>query len=128
VQALKTFRIVAVRIALMITMLAAALAFAFGRVPALALAMGGIAGTLVFWVQAVKLEKLAQRQGARVYSVPVPWRMLEVVVYVLVLGRAWFMAPGSLRGIVPAAAGIFIIRGVVMMLGLTGFDLKQQEK
>ncbi len=127
-ETLRRFRLLAVRISVAVTFVAAIVAYRFDAVVAKALLMGGVAGTLVFWVTAVRLEKLATRGDRAVYSVPPTWRLLELAVYALVIMRAHYMAPDSVRGWLSAVVGLFIVRGAAVVLGLTGWDLKAEKK
>lgn len=118
----------AVRIALMLTMAAAVVAYAFDPVYTHGVLLGGIAGVLVFWVTARQLEKLAGRPEGKVYSLPAWWSVVRLAVYGLVLTRAYMLDQESMRALWSALAGLFIIRLVLIFLGFTGFDLKQEGK
>lgn len=128
-ESLAAFRLFAVRIAMMLTLVAAILTYPlFGRAASIGLLMGGVAGALVFWVTARRLEKVAQ-QGANVLcSVPSTWRMLGFLVYALVLARAYTLDTEGLSGLIAAVVGLFMIRIAAIALGLTGLDLPKEEE
>jgi len=120
-------RLMAVRLSLMLVMAAAAVAFVFDRVVAHGLLLGGVAGVLAFWIVAVRLEKLASQSGNRVYTFSAWLSAVQLALYALALGRAYWLDRETLRGFVAAAVGLFIIRVVVVLLGLTGLDLKRED-
>ncbi len=125
---LPTFRLLAVRIALALTLLAALIVYpTVGRPATVGLLMGGIAGTLVFWVTARQLEKLAMQTDNALYSVPVKWRLAGLAVYAVVLVRGYTLDREGLTGLVAACAGLFAIRVAVVLLGVTGLDLPKEE-
>lgn len=127
-ESLTQFRLFAVRLAIAFTLLAAVLLYPWaGRPASLGLVMGGIAGVLVFWVTARRLEKLARRDENPVYFVPVSWRVLGLVVYLAVLVRAYTLDQEGFSGFIACVAGLFIIRLAIIVLGLTGLDLPKQE-
>ena len=123
---LRQLRLMAVRIALVLTMIAAAVAYLLDPLYAHGLLLGGIAGVLVFWITARQLEKLAGRAAGGVYSLPTWWSVVRFAVYGLVLARAYMLDRESLGGLWSALAGLFIIRLVLVFLGFTGLDLKQE--
>ncbi len=127
-ETLRRFRVLAVRLSLLVTAIAAlAGGLAVDLMVAKAILMGGIAGTLVFWVTALKVERLAILPAGKVKSSAYRWSFLRLAVYVVVLIRGYMMDPEGLRGLLGAAGGILIIRVVLVFLGLTGLDLKQDE-
>lgn len=112
----------AVRLGLMLTALLAGGAYLLDSVVAHGLAMGGIAGVLVFWVIALRVEKLANAAQPKVHSLSLWWTLLRYLVFGLVIWRASLLDTSSFRGILGAVAGLFIIQGVIIFLGMTGLD------
>ncbi len=100
----------------------------FSKVETLGLLLGAVAGILGFWVPARRLEKFASASEGRVYSLPFWWRVLEFALYILVLTRAYYLDRVTLRGFLAAVVGLFIVRLVTVVVGLTGLDLKQKDK
>ena len=125
-ETLRSFRLLAVRLSLLLTAVAAGIAAIFGWPAVQGVLMGGIAGTLAFWLTARQVEKLATGGKSKVYSVPLGWRFLEMLIYILVLARAYTLDREALSGFLGAVAGLFIIRAVIVLLGVTGLDLKDQ--
>lgn len=126
---LPTFRIMAVRISLALTLLAAVAVYPLaGRPASVGLLMGGLAGALVFWLTARQVEKLAMQSANAVYSVPVKWRLAGFVLYAVVLTRSYTLDSEGLTGLFAAAAGLFIIRIALVVLGITGLDLPKEEE
>ncbi len=125
---LPTFRLLAVRIALVVALLAALITHPlFGRAATVGLLMGALAGIIVFWVTARQLEKLAIHSDNAVYSVPVKWRIAGAAVYLAVLVRGYTLDREGLVGLFATGAGLFVIRLAVVLLGLTGLDLPKEE-
>lgn len=118
----------AVRISLLLTAVAVAVAYPFHGVIAHGILLGGIGGVLAFWIVALRLEKLATVAPGKVNLAPLRWSLVRLAIYVLVLYRAYLLDQKSLLGLLGAAGGLFIIRLVLVFLGLTGFDLKQEKK
>lgn len=128
-ESLVKFRLFAVRIAMALTLLAAVTAYPlFGRAASIGMLLGGLAGVLVFWVTARRLEKVAHQQENVLSSVPVAWRMASLFVYALVLVRGYTLDREGFSGLIAAAAGLFLIRVAVVLLGLTGLDLPEEEE
>ncbi len=128
-ESLVTFRLFAVRIAMMLTVVAAILVYAlFGRAASIGLLMGGLSGTLVFWVTARRLEKVARQGSNMIVSVPPTWRVAGLLVFALVLARAYTLDREGLSGLIAAAVGLFIVRIAAVVLGVTGLDLPKEEE
>jgi len=84
--------------------------------------LGALAGTLGFWIMAVRLEKVAYTQPEKIHFFALTWSMMRFLLYGAVLLRAHFLDRDSLHGIIGAVVGIFIIRLVLLFLGITGAD------
>ena len=128
-ESLVTFRLFAVRIAMMLTVVASILIYpVFGRAASIGLLMGGVAGALVFWITARRLEKVARQGSNMLISVPPTWRLVGFMVFALVLARAYTLDREGLSGLIAAAVGLFIIRLAAVALGVTGLDLPKEEE
>jgi hypothetical protein len=127
VEPLRRMRLMAVQLALTLSVAAGGVAFLFDKTVALGLLMGGVAGVVAFWIVAVRLERPATGPKRGVYSPAVRWSLIRLVIYAVTLWRAYLLDRETMRGLFAAAAGLFIIRLVVVFLGLTGLDLEQGE-
>jgi len=117
----------AVRLAILITALTAAvLSKTVGREVAIGLLGGGIAGALAFWVTALKCERVASEGPNAVRSTALRWNVFSLGLYLVVLTWAFTLDRDTLHGFFGAAAGLFVIRGVSLLLGLTGWDQKRE--
>lgn len=126
-EPLRRLRLMAVQLALTLTVAVGGVAFLFDKTVALGLLMGGVAGVVAFWIVAVRVERLAARPKRGVYSRTVRWSLIRLAIYAVTLWRAYLLDSETMRGLFAAVAGLFIIRLVVAFLGLTGLDLKQGE-
>lgn len=115
-----------VRAALGATALACLIAFPFSTVVAHGIALGGIGGTVVFWILARRLEKVATSPPEKVKFLSIRATLLRLGVYALVLYKAYTLDP--VAGLLSALGGLFIIRAVVIFFAFTEYDLKQEER
>ncbi len=90
-------------------------------------AFGGVGGTLAFWILAVRAEKLASLPPDKVQSWAFQWTFVRLLIYALVLYRAYRLDQESLYGLFAAVAGLFIIRIVMIFVALTGLDLEKSK-
>lgn len=126
-EPLRRMRLMAVQLALTLTVAAAGVAFLFDKTVALGLLMGGVAGVVAFWIVAVRVERLATGPKRGVYLPAARWSFIRLVIYAVTLWRAYVLDRETMRGLFAGAVGLLIIRLVVVFLGLTGLDLKQGE-
>ncbi|MBN2311783.1 MAG: ATP synthase subunit I, partial [Candidatus Hydrogenedentes bacterium] len=87
-EPLRRFRLMTVRLALLLTAVATAVAYPLNVTAAKGILAGGIGGVLAFWVVALRVEKLALAGDGRVKSIGVRWTLFRLAVYALVLGWA----------------------------------------
>ncbi len=127
-EPLKRFRLMAVRIALLLTALGGFGTYKFDPVLAKGILIGGIGGVLGFWLTALSVEKVATMPKKKVKLSVYNWTIICLLIYGLVLGRAYMWDPETFHGFWGAAGGILIIRAVTIFLGLTGLDLKEEGK
>jgi len=119
------FRMFAVRIAVLLTLVAGGIAWSvFGKPAGQGLLIGGLAGSLVFWFQARALEKLANSGTGSVNSRMSAWSVARLVIYAIVLARAYYLDQEGFTGLIGAVIGLFIIVIAVVFLGATGLDLR----
>jgi hypothetical protein len=112
----------------MVTGLLALLGYAYDPVIGLGLLMGGIGGVLAFWIEAIRIEKVASSGPKRVQSSVYGLTVVRLLIYGLVLYKAFTLKPDSLPlGLIGAVCGLFIVRVVCVVLGLTGLDLRKRE-
>lgn len=120
----RKFRRAAVRVALMLTGIVALAAYGFsGMVAAQGVLLGGLAGSLSFWVMAVRLEKAVTIPRQKVKLAPFGWTAFRLGLYGIVLAKAYTLDPESMHGLMGAVAGILTIHAAQVFLGLTGLDL-----
>ena len=123
----RRFRLMAVRIALVLTVLVAAVAFAFDRVVGQGVLLGGIGGCLGFWIMAVRLEKVVFRVQEKVKFFALTWTFYRFALYAAVFYKAYTLDKESMHGLLGALLGILIIHFVLVFLGLTGADLSKRD-
>ncbi len=121
---LRKFRLTAVRGSLLITLVMAGVAFPFHRVVAHGLLLGGIAGILGFWIIAVRLQKLVSNPQQDVRFAALTMTGWRFALYGVVLYRSYCLDRDGYSGLLGAMAGIWVIRFVLIFLGLTGIDMK----
>ena len=127
-ETLRRFRLMAVRAAIFLTLVAAICAYPFDKVVAKSLLGGGLTGILAFWIEALRTEKLAKQGADKVKSVAYRWAFMRMALYAIALVWAHTLDRDSTRGLLAACVGLFIIRLVIIILGITGFDLKEEKE
>jgi len=127
VEPLKRFRLMAVRASLLLTAVAAFGAYLVNAALGKGVLIGGVGGTLAFWLMARSLERLAGLDAHRVKWYAAKWTFLRWGIYAAVLVRAYHWDPDGLHGFWGAAAGLMIVRAVAALLGLTGLDMKSRD-
>jgi len=115
-----------VRIAVAATVVGALALLALSRAAAQGFAMGGLAGIITHWLMARQLERLATRQSAGLQSAVLGVSFVRLAIYGVVLARAHYIDPETHHGLLAAAAGVFVMTAVLIVLGITGLDLKKR--
>jgi len=116
-----------VRISLALVLAATVACAAWSWPLAQGMALGGIAGTLGFWMLARRVQKFASLEPAQLNSEIAKGMLLRMVVYGLALWRAWSLDPETYHPLLAAVAGIFIPRLVIYFLAFTSLDLSQEK-
>ncbi len=126
-EPLRRMRLMTVRLSLLLTFVAAAVAYPLNTVVMHGILLGGIGGIVEFWLSARRLARLAQHGDGERKVALVGWSVVRMGLYGLVLVKAYTLDQSSLYGFLSAAAALFIVRAVVVFLGVTGLDLRQGE-
>jgi ATP synthase I subunit len=128
VETLKRFRLLVVRYGLLATVLAALVAFYWNPVLAKGILAGGVAGVIGFWAMALSVRKIASASGNRLNLIAYQWTMIRMVLYALALWWAYTLDRDSMHGVLGAAGGLLIVRFVLLFVGITSVDLRQEQK
>ena len=124
----KKFRLAVVRYSLIVTVILAGVAhYFFDPVIGQGIFIGALAATIGFWIFAIKMEKLASLAEDAVQSHVLRWSAIRYALFGAALYKGHTLDPESMGGFLGAVIGIFIIRFVTIFLGITGFDLKEEQ-
>lgn len=126
-ETVKRTRLMAVRLALALTAVAAAVAYPFGMAAVQGVGLGGLTGILAFWLFAYHLEKTVAK-GKDLDGLVMSWSYVRMGLYAAALVRGYFLDKEHFTGLFAAMAGLFVIRIALVFLAFTGLDLKPQEK
>ncbi len=127
-RTLARFRLLAIRLTLLVTFLAAAIAYVFDPIVAKGLLAGGICGAVTFWLNVWNAEKLAFMPRAKVNSAVYRSTLIRMGLYALAFYWAFTLDRDTMHGLLGALAGMFVIQIVLIFLGLTGFDLREESQ
>lgn len=121
---LRRFRIAAVRLSLLVTIVMAAAAYLLvDGAAAQGVLLGGVAGVLGFWIIGVRLEKLANIAPEKIHFFALTWTSFRFLLYGAALVRAFMIDREELHGLLGAVAGILVIHFVMIFMGLTGIEM-----
>jgi hypothetical protein len=120
-------RLLAVRMALILSALLAAGVYCFSLTAAHGFLMGALAGILAFWIVAVQMEKVASTEGTNFRVASAKWALIRYALWGVALWQAFELDTVSRHGLFGAVAGLFVIRVTVVILAMTGMDLKREE-
>jgi hypothetical protein len=123
-ETVKRFRLVVVKGSLLLTLAAAVVIIFFDAIAAKGVVIGGLASTLGFWIMARNLE-LANKSGNTLKFAAYAWLVIRMVLYTAVLVKGYSLDAPGLHGFFGAAGGLFTVRLVVTVLGMTGLDLEK---
>lgn len=126
-ETLVRFRLMTVRLSLMLLAVMALGAAAWERDIAIGLMMGGLSGVIAFWILARRVEKFAGASAAEIQSAAIKGMLLRMGVYGLALWRAYDLDPQSKLPLFAAVCGILVPRVVMYFLAFTSLDLKQKQ-
>lgn len=121
----RRFRTLAVRYALMTIGVAAIIGYRFNPVIAHGILLGGLAGVLGFWLMARRVEKFASIPASQVKFEVYRGTFVRLILYAVVLWKAYSLDPETMAGFLSAAGGILAIRVVTVVLGITSIDLRK---
>lgn len=123
---IKRFRYFAVGLSLGATVVSVSVSFLLGlRIIGMGLLYGGLAGTVTFWILAYRVQKFAEQDPHAIQSEVYRWTFVRLVIYGVALYRAYTLDTITYHGLFAALAGLFIIRLVLTVLAVTGWDKKR---
>ena len=124
---LKTFRLAVVRYTLVLTGLSALGAWFWSPVVAKGLLMGGMAGTLGFWIMGKNAQKLASPDTAHIQSFAIKWTFVRLFFYALAIYKAYTLDREHYHGLIAAVIGIFFVQAVMISLAFTTLGNTRRE-
>lgn len=143
---MKPFRLIVVQSSLLLTGAASAFSLLFDAVAAKGILLGGLAGVLGFWIVARETDRATREpltnprndevanpgtdtlKSARPrVTLPRKWFALRMLLYTGALVKGYTLDPVYLRGFLGVAGALMIVRLVVTVIGITGWDLKKQD-
>ena len=117
-----------VRLTLVLTGILALCLFQVSYPAGMGLLLGGLTATLAFWIMAMRVEKLASMPKGAVQFAAYRWTVMRLGLYGLALYKAYTLDPSTLHGLIAAVGGLMLLRAVLIVVAITGWDLKQHEK
>lgn len=101
------------------TVAAAALfGFSFNVAAGAGLLLGGVAGTVGFWLMAHRLERLEFARADRIQMAVYRWMAFRMVFYAMALGVGYLLDRTRMYGLVGAAAGILLARMALIVAAI----------
>jgi hypothetical protein len=127
VDALKDFRLKVVRFTLILTIAATAGAWIWSAVMAKGVLMGGIAGTIGFWITGNNVQKLASPDAANIQYLAVKWTLVRLLFYALAIYKGHTLDREHHYGLIAAVIGIFFVQIVMIIIAFTGLNNTRSE-
>lgn len=135
---MKLFRLMVVRISLLLTCVLSLCCFFFNAPAGQGFLLGGFASVLAFWLGARAAERSAcmAHESSESGDVAIPAKnklmfssisshILRMGLYGAAVYKGYSLDPSGLSGCWCAIGGLFVVRVVVSMLAITGWDLKK---
>ena len=116
---LRAFRLAVVRYTILLSMVTAAAAWYWSPVVSKSLLLGGLAGTLGFWITGRNVEKLASSDATQLQSSAVKWTFVRLFFYALAIYKAWTLDRELYHGLIAAVIGLFFVQLVMITLAFT---------
>lgn len=124
-ESLKRLYTFAMRITIVLLALGAIILYQLNIVAAKGYVIGGLAGLLGLWILYRQTVGLAHADAAAIQTRSMVGAILRLPVYGAALIWAHRLDTESNYGLLAAVGGLFIIHGVLMFLGITGMDMKE---
>lgn len=119
-EPLNTFRAAVVRHTLLLAFVFAAAAWPFDPNASKGLVLGGLAGTLGFWITARNMGTLTAPGAERLGRYAFKWALLRLACYGAAISLAWTFDREEYHGLIGAVAGIFLVQIVMIGRALRG--------
>lgn len=126
-ESLKQFRLAVVRYTLLLSVAAAIAMWFWSPVVAKGVLMGGIAGTIGFWITGRNVEKLASPGATQLQSFAIKWTFVRLLFYALAIYKAYTLDRENYQGLIAAVVGIFFVQIVMITLAFKGLKNTRRE-
>jgi hypothetical protein len=121
-EPIRRFRLMAVRGTVLLTAIVAVAAYFYDPLAAQGVLLGGIAGTLGFWIIAVRLEKIVLQKPQNVKVAALTMSTLRFAMYGAVLYKTFSLDRENYVGLIGGVIGIMLIRLVLVVVAVFGLD------
>jgi hypothetical protein len=118
---------IVIRATFLVILVAALAAYPFDPTATHGILLGGFAGILGFWLMARRIQKLASVPSSKIKLEVYKATVFRLILYALVLGKAYTLDPDTFVGFLSAIGGILVIRLVVVLVGITSLDFRQPQ-
>jgi len=122
-ETVRRFRSYVIRLSAAATAALTIAALIFDRVVAGGLLIGGLAGTAAFFLM-TRFFEVANASEIGVKSRTRTWSASRFLLYAVALYAGYILDTVHARGFLAAAAGLFIVRLAVIVVGIAGWDLR----
>jgi hypothetical protein len=122
VDSLKEFRIAVVRYTLLLSVVAGGATWYWSPVVSKSVLMGGMAGTIGFWIMGKNIQKLASPDATQIQLFAVKWTFVRLLFYALAIYRGYTLDRELYHGLIAAVIGIFFVQAVMITLAFTSLD------
>lgn len=121
-ETLTQFRLTIVRYTLLLTVVLAAALWPFHGAAAKGVLMGGIAGTIGFWLNVYVVQKLASPTSSKLTYTAFKWTIVRLVFYALAIYKGYTLDREHYYGLIAAVAGIFLVQAVMITMAFTSLN------
>lgn len=118
-ETLARFRLAVVRYTLVLTAVCTAFAWPLNTAAAKGVLMGGIAGAIGFWLNALAVRKLASPDAAGLPSMAIKGTFVRLLFYALAIYKAYTLDREHYYGLIAAVLGIFLVQVVMITVAFT---------
>lgn len=113
-ESLKEFRLTVTRFTLLLAVAGATASWPMSPVAAKGILMGGLAGTIGFWITARNVGVLATPGAEKIELYAFKWTLVRLAFYALAVYKGYTLDPERYHGLIAAVIGIFLVQAVMI--------------